>query len=144
MQAFCDGINAYAKNVRMLPFEFYLTFSKWEDWQIEDSMSMLALLSFVLEFDWMYELARQRLLETVGFDLAWKMMPFGDDNLFREVTIMNNEEIKEQGRYVMYDSRVIEPILKKHWVNRTMPIGSVYMPSTDYDSLGSNAWVIAG
>lgn len=25
-----------------------------------------------------------------------------------------------------------------------MPIGSVYMPSTDYDSLGSNAWVIGG
>jgi hypothetical protein len=51
---------------------------------------MIALLSFALEFDWMYEIARQRLLETVGFDLAWKMMPFGDDNLFREVTIMNN------------------------------------------------------
>lgn len=25
-----------------------------------------------------------------------------------------------------------------------MPIGSVHMPSTDYDSLGSNAWVIGG
>lgn len=63
-------------------------------------MSMLALLSFVLEFDWMYEIARQRLLETVGFELAWKMMPFGDDNLFREITIMTKDEIKEQGRYV--------------------------------------------
>lgn len=44
---------------------------------------MITLLSFALEFDWMYEIARQRLLETVGFDLAWKMIAFGDDNLFR-------------------------------------------------------------
>jgi protein-S-isoprenylcysteine O-methyltransferase Ste14 len=29
MQAYCDGINDYAKNTRMLPFEFYLTFTKW-------------------------------------------------------------------------------------------------------------------
>jgi acyl-homoserine lactone acylase PvdQ len=57
---------------------------------------------------------------------------------------MNSDEIKEQGRYVKYDDRVIEPILKKHWVNRTMPIGSINMPSSDYDSLGSNAWVIGG
>lgn len=42
----------------------------------------------------MYELARQRLLETVGFDLAWKLFPFGEQNHFREVTIINNDELK--------------------------------------------------
>lgn len=71
-------------------------------------------------------------------------MPFGDDNLFREITIINNDELKEQGKYVEYDSRKIEQILKKHWVNRTMPIGSIQMPSTDFDSVGSNAWVVGG
>lgn len=92
----------------------------------------------------MYEIARQRLLETVGFDLAWKLMPFGDDNLFREVTIMTNDEIKAQGRYKEYDDRVIEKVLRKHWVNRTMPIGSINIPDNEYEGLGSNAWVIGG
>lgn len=25
-----------------------------------------------------------------------------------------------------------------------MPIGSIHMPSTDFDSVGSNAWVVGG
>jgi hypothetical protein len=31
----------------------------------------------------MYEIARQRLLETVGFDLAYQIMNFGSKTLFR-------------------------------------------------------------
>lgn len=77
LQAYVDGINSYAKIQNYLPLEFYLTWSEWEDWTIENSLAHLAFMSFVLEFDWLYEIARQRLLETAGFDLAWKMMPFG-------------------------------------------------------------------
>ena len=57
---------------------------------------------------------------------------------------MTNEELKEQGRYIPYDSNKIEDILKEHWKEKTMPIGSIQMPSTEYDTLGSNGWVIGG
>lgn len=33
-QAYADGINDYAKSINFLPFEFYLTFSTWEDWRV--------------------------------------------------------------------------------------------------------------
>jgi hypothetical protein len=39
----------------------------------------------------MYEIARQRLLETVGFDLALQIINYGSKTLFREVTIMSEE-----------------------------------------------------
>lgn len=108
VQAYCDGVNTYARQSRILPFEFYLSWSGWEDWTPADTLSNVAFFSFVLEFDWMYEIARQRLAETVGFSLAWKMMPFGENNLFREVTIVNNQELKEQGKYKYYNSSKIE------------------------------------
>ena len=90
LQAYADGINAYARSVKMLPFEFYLLWVNWEEWQVEDSISSIYFMSFSLEFDWLYEIARQRLLETVGFDLATKLIHYGN-NLFREVVIVNDE-----------------------------------------------------
>ncbi len=56
---------------------------EWEDWTIENTLGLLAFSSFSLEFDWMYEIARQRLLETVGFDLAFQIINFGSKTLFR-------------------------------------------------------------
>ena len=62
VQAYADGINAYANSVKMLPFEFYLFWVSWEDWTVQNSLSSIYFISFALEFDWMYEIARQRLL----------------------------------------------------------------------------------
>jgi penicillin G amidase len=103
LQAYADGINEYARESKMLPFEFYLFWLPWEDWIIEDSLATINLLSFTLEFDWFYEIARQRLLETVGFDLGVKTITYGGSNLFRNVSIINDEELKEMGKYKEYD-----------------------------------------
>lgn len=73
---------------------------------------MVMFMSFTLDFDWMYELARQRLLETVGFELAQKIIPFGQDNLYKEITIINDEELKEMGRYKKHTSEDQRRILK--------------------------------
>ena len=62
LEAFSNGINDYARNARLLPLEFYLTWTEWEEWTVDDTLAQLAFFSFCLEFDWMYELARQRLL----------------------------------------------------------------------------------
>lgn len=77
LQAYADGINNYARTVKMLPFEFYLFWINWEDWTVEDTLAFINLMSFTLEFDWFYEIARERLLESVGFDLALKLINFG-------------------------------------------------------------------
>ena len=144
LQAYADGVNAYAHGAQVLPLEFYLLWLTWEDWQVEDTLAQMAFFSFCLEFDWLYEIARQRIYETMGFSLALKLIPFGEQNLFRETTIMSNEELKEQGRYKHYDSSQIESILKEHWVSKTMPIGSVALKPSQFDRVGSNAWGIMG
>lgn len=66
----------------------------WDDWIVDDTLATINLLSFTLEFDWFYEIARQRLLETVGFDLAVKTITYGGSNLFRNVPIINDDELK--------------------------------------------------
>lgn len=53
----------------------------------------------MLQFDWFYELARQRLLETIGFDIGIKAMSYGGKNLFRNLSIINDDELKELGKY---------------------------------------------
>jgi hypothetical protein len=35
----------------------------------------------------------------VGFDLGIKTITYGGANLFKNVTIINDEELKEMGRY---------------------------------------------
>ena len=57
---------------------------------------------------------------------------------------MTDEELKEQGRHIPYESDKIAEILTEHWKEKTMPIGSIQMPSTEYDTLGSNGWIIGG
>ena len=54
LQAYADGINDYAKSLKLLPFQFYLTWAPWEDWTVEDSIAQIGFMSFGLEFDWMY------------------------------------------------------------------------------------------
>lgn len=99
IQAYADGINSYAKTVKMLPFEFYLFWLNWEDWTVEDTLAHINLMSFSLEFDWFYEIARQRLLESVGFDLTLKLINFGTKGLFRNVNIVTDDELKSKGLF---------------------------------------------
>jgi hypothetical protein len=42
--------------------EFYLFWMDWQDWSVEDTLAYINFFSFNLEFDWFYEIARQRLL----------------------------------------------------------------------------------
>ena len=91
LKLYVKGINDYAKNTKMLPFEFYLFWLNWDDWIVQDTLASINMLSFMLEFDWFYEISRQRLLETVGFDIGVKAITYGGKNIFRNTTIMSDE-----------------------------------------------------
>ena len=58
LQHYVDGINDYVKSIKVYPLEFYLFWTNWDGWTIEDCHSLLGFFSFNLEFDWMFELAR--------------------------------------------------------------------------------------
>ena len=48
LQAYADGINSYAKSVKMLPCEFYLLWLDWQDWTVEDTIASVTFISFSL------------------------------------------------------------------------------------------------
>ena len=39
----------------------------------------------------------------MGFDLGVKLITYGGKNLFRNTSIINDEELKEMGKYEEYD-----------------------------------------
>ena len=47
----------------------------------------------------MYEMARERLKETVGWRLAMKLIPSFTEDMFIETTIMKDDELKKLGRF---------------------------------------------
>ena len=100
----------------------------------------------MLEFDWFYEIARQRLLETVGFDIGVKAITYGGKNIFRNTTIMSDDELKEKGWYEHYDLNAQNDILRKHWASKNISLGSIHFPKMDLTvpGGGSNGWVIGG
>ena len=81
----------------------------------------------------------------MGFDLTTKLIHFGK-HLFRELTIVNDDELKKAGLFEEYDYKKQKEILKKHWVDKKMTLGSVNFPhiSGGVEGTGSNAWIISG
>ena len=144
VQSYCDGINDYVKSTFVLPLEFYVFWTNWEEWTLENTNSMLAFFSFNLEFDWMYELARERLKETVGWRLAMKLIPSHAEDMFIETTIIKDVELKKAGRYKEYDSSKYLGIVEEHWKNLVMSMNEPIIPDLKQTNFGSNAWVVGG
>ena len=91
-------------------------------------------------------MARQRILETVGFQVGIKAISYGGKNIFRNTTIIDDEQLKKLGLYEQYDFESQKEILKKHWKENNVSIGSIniHKPSFNIEGAGSNAWVIGG
>lgn len=78
--------------------------------------------------------------------MALKLINFGGRGLFRNVNIVTDDELKTKGLFEPYDEAEELAILKKHWLNKNMTLGSVHMPhiTGSYEGSGSNAWVVGG
>jgi len=68
------------------------------------------------------------LLETVGFDLGIKTITYGGRNLFKNTTIISDEELKELGRYQTYDFDKQTEVLRENWAKNNISLGSVHFP----------------
>lgn len=103
---------------------------------------MLALFSITLEFDWMYEIARERLKETVGMDLAMKLIPCSTENQFKEITIVKDDELKELGLFKEYNQSDYKRIVAEHWGKLNLSLPAFGSPKLPFTVSGSNAWVV--
>lgn len=109
---YCEGINYYANNF-LLPIEYQIIGAYWSEFTILDVAANLNMISYVLTFDWMSEIAYKHIESAVGKDFAdlvfsikFKDIPFGDE------TIVNDEELVNLGLHInkMSESKVINDI----------------------------------
>lgn len=90
----------------------------------------------------MYEIARERLKETVGMELAMKLMPSSTEDQFREITIIKDDELKEMGLFKEYDSKNYKKTVREHWGKLNLTLPAFDSPKLTYHMSGSNAWII--
>ena len=68
LQAYADGVNDYVNNVgiglwgtsgQIMPVEFHAFGIEWTDWQIEDTMAIMRLVSLMMSFSFTYDIMRE-------------------------------------------------------------------------------------
>ena len=103
-QAFADGINDYAASATMLPLEFWLTWSQFEKFTVLDTLVSAKFVAFFLTFDFQFEFIFDTLSDAVGPKMAAELLPYkGEDYLWNDVVVMNDDELKQAGIFEKYD-----------------------------------------
>ncbi|RME88323.1 MAG: penicillin acylase family protein [Candidatus Hydrogenedentota bacterium] len=88
LKAFAAGVNAYVQQAAALPPEFQLTGSDWEDWNIEDSGYVYAMLALGLSLNLHEELFFLKAADKLGAKkAAWLIPTYPDEEIpFREAS----------------------------------------------------------
>ena len=97
VESYCQGINDYVAAQATLPAEFWMTYTSFYRFTVEDSLAVYKLLSFSLGISWTLELQRTRLAEEIGVEAALEWLPLMS-TLENTVTV-NEEELKRVGMY---------------------------------------------
>ncbi|MFN7726840.1 MAG: penicillin acylase family protein [Rubrivivax sp.] len=75
LQAYADGVNATARQLRALPPEFGVLGLKFEDWQPEDSLAWTIMMAWDLGGNWSTELLRLRLALQMPVPRIQQLLP---------------------------------------------------------------------
>ncbi len=65
----------------------------------------------------------------MGFDLAYQIINYGSRTLFREVTILKEDEVREQGLWKEYNVTKQIELLKEKWGKKMTTLGSIHLPT---------------
>jgi len=109
-QAFADGVNDYVENARILPVEFWLTWTKFEKFTVLDSLTNAKFIAFFLTFDFPFEFIHETLEGLLGPEKTADLLPYkGEDFFWKDITIMDDDDLKQQGLYELFnEKRVLE------------------------------------
>lgn len=121
IQAYSSGVNAMIQKAiqeQRLPPEFMILAYEPEPWTSIDTLSIGKLMAYQLCHNWSEEIWRYQLIEKVGAEKASELIPD-----------------------MLTDSSIINTLLGKIRLNLDDLLRSAYIPD---QSLGSNAWVLAG
>ncbi|OMJ93380.1 hypothetical protein SteCoe_3621 [Stentor coeruleus] len=131
-KAFVAGINAGAQSMWLLPIEYYITRTNWEEYTTIDCQLNIHLIGLSLTMTWGNDILRQQLFEIVGEEIEWIMAT--DYKYVKPKTfIVTNDELPEdiKGTFTEFTNT---------WLNASI---SFDIEMLDKGS-GSNSWSISG
>jgi len=90
-------VNKGVKSLKVLPAEFYLLWTDFEPWTLEDSAAVMYILDYFLSIDGWNTMLRERLLEIYDKTLVDKMLPFRPEDYYqfeRMTTLVDDDLAK--------------------------------------------------
>jgi penicillin amidase len=131
-KAFVAGVNAGADSMWLLPIEYYITRSNWEEYTMIDCQLNIHLIGLALAMTWGNDVLRQQLFELVGEEIEW-IMPTDYKYVKPKTFIVNNDELPEDIRGTFTE-------FTNTWLNSSINFD---IEMLDKGS-GSNSWSISG
>lgn len=77
-----------------LPIEFHILGENFEDWTLEDCVSIELMLNIFLSLDFYFEPLKDLVREKYGNDLAEEIFAAKDEYLFDKTYTLNDDDLK--------------------------------------------------
>ncbi len=110
VEAYAKGVNDYVRQAAILPVEFYIVGTTFDEWTVDDTYLLTKLTSFETSYRWVITVSRQAILEKYGKAWADLIIPLEmDESLGSFSTVLSDAELKAKGKYKA--SKPAEPSL---------------------------------
>lgn len=136
LQSFCDGINAFLSQGKVrLPFEFIFMKGRPDPWVPANCITLGLFYTWLLDSFWLADLAREKLIRSLGMERAMELLP--------ETADYNNPPVKVEGPGP--DAGTLEPGEEIDWDFGGEPGGGEWLAGISHQAVfGSNNWVVSG
>ena len=99
IKAFIAGINYFAKNFK-LPIEYYITFSEFKNYTLEDIIASISMFGMAMSQDYSMETWYQYMEKTIGKEMTEEIIKYRDIGFpYWNTTIVSDDELKEAFLY---------------------------------------------
>ena len=99
IKAFIAGINYFANNFK-LPIEYYITFSKFKNYTLEDIIASISMFGLAMSQDFSMQTWYEYMEKILGKEMAQNIIEYRDEGFpFWNSTIISDDELKEQFLY---------------------------------------------
>ncbi|KAL4445465.1 hypothetical protein ABPG74_004539 [Tetrahymena malaccensis] len=145
LQAFTDGVNECNINKKARSLEYLITRSEFQEWTIEDSISILMQVQLFLAQDFPAELIREKIASKYSRDISLSSGIHWEQGHIPLETIMTEEDVKKMGLFENYNASSIDqqqaPKVAEDYIDKILKSGlSEFL---DHQR-GSNTWAIHG
>ena len=108
IKAFIGGINYFANNFK-LPIEYYITFSEFKNYTLEDIIASISMFGMAMSQDFSMETWYEYMEKVLGKEMAQKIIQYRDTDFpYWNTTIISDKELKEMFLY-KFDKKPKEP-----------------------------------